>query len=221
MNSEPGQDPASLLTRAAAGDAEAWGALLVRHQDRLASIVCFRLDPRLRGRVDAADVLQEVFVAATTRRHEFFAQTTQPLFLWLRWMAGNTLLELHRHHLGFQMRDVRREMSDGRDGRDRGQEADDGTRAAIVAQLTCGVTGPATAAERGELMMRLHDALGKMDPVDREVLALRHYEQLTNAEAAQVLGIQERAAGKRYLRALQRLRETLADMPGGLTELRP
>src|SRR5688500_2816568 len=109
MNRDMGADPALLLSRAAAGDAEAWGALLALHGDRLKSIVCFRLDARLRGRVDVADVLQEVFVAATTRRHEFFAQATQqPLFLWLRWMAGNTLLELHRHHLGFQMRDVRR-----------------------------------------------------------------------------------------------------------------
>ena len=212
MNWDPGPDPASLLTRAAAGDAEAWGALLARHQDRLGSIIRFRLDPRLRGRVDAADVVQEVFIAATARRGEFFAQATQPLFLWLRWMTSNTLLELHRHHLGYQMRDVRRETAAGRD---------DETRAALVAQLSCGITGPPTAAAREEVVVRLREALGTMDSVDREVLALRHYEQLTNAEAAQVLGIQERAAGKRYLRALERLRETLAGMPGGLAELRP
>jgi RNA polymerase sigma-70 factor (ECF subfamily) len=222
MNWDAGPDPASLLSRAAAGDAEAWGALLARHQDRLTSVICFRLDPRLRGRVDAADVLQEVFVAATARRGEFFAQTTQqPLFLWLRWMAGNTLLELHRHHLGFQMRDVRREAAAGQAWWPASGERQDETRDALVAQLTGGATGPATAAERKEAVTRLHEALATIDPVDREVLALRHYEQLTNAEAAQVLGIQERAAGKRYLRALERLRETLAEMPGGLTELRP
>jgi RNA polymerase sigma-70 factor, ECF subfamily len=223
MNWEEGPGPASLLARAAVGDAEAWGALLAHHEARLRSVVSFRLDPRLRGRVDAADVLQDVFAAATARRHEFFAQATQPLFLWLRWMAANTLLELHRHHLGFQMRDVRREIAAGQAGcaRAEGGARDDDTRAALAAQLTCGITGPATAVERRETIMRLHEALGKMDAVDREVLALRHYEQLTNAEVAQVLGIQERAAGKRYLRALERLRETLADMPGGLTELRP
>ena len=92
---------------------------------------------------------------------------------------------------------------------------------ALVAQLTGGATGPATAAGRAEIKARLNEALGKMDATDREVLALRHYEQLTSAEAAQVLGIQERAAAKRYLRALERLREMLSDMPGGLTELRP
>jgi RNA polymerase sigma-70 factor (ECF subfamily) len=72
-----------------------------------------------------------------------------------------------------------------------------------------------------ELHARLNEVLGRMDAMDREVLALRHYEQLTSAEAAQVLGIQERAAAKRYTRALERLREMLADMPGGITELRP
>ena len=102
-----------------------------------------------------------------------------------------------------------------------GADGDDSTRAALVAQLTGGATGPATAAGRAEVKARLNEALGQMDATDREVLALRHYEQLTSAEAAQVLGIQERAAAKRYLRALERLREMLADMPGGLTELRP
>jgi RNA polymerase sigma-70 factor (ECF subfamily) len=162
--------------------------------------------------------MQEMFVAATARRAEFFQQSAQPLFLWLRWMVWNTLLELHRHHLGAQMRDARREMHFGclPDGAGR----HDDTRAALVEQLTGGATGPATAAGRAEVKARLNEALEKMDPIDGEVIALRHYEQLTSAEAAQVLGIQEGAASKRYLRALERLREILADMPGGLTGLR-
>ena len=220
MNAGNGSDPALLLARAADGDADAWGRLLARHQERLTGVVTFRLDPRLRGRIDAADVMQEAFISATARRTEFFAQTTQPLFLWLRWMVGNTLLELHRHHLGAQMRDPRREVAAGRhhDGSGNG---DDSTRAALVAQLTAGATGPSTAAGRAEVGERLNEALGRMEPLDREVIALRHFEQLTSAEAAQVLGIQERAAAKRYLRALERLREALADMPGGLAGLQP
>ena len=116
------------------------------------------------------------------------------------------------------MRAKWREMASGRhpDG-----AGDENTRSALVAELTGGVTGPATAAGRAEVKARLDEALGRMDPTDREVVALRHYEQLTSAETAQVLGIQERAAAKRYLRALERLRELLADMPGGLTGLRP
>lgn len=218
MDAEVGSDPAVLLARAAGGDIDAWGALLARHQERLARVALFRLDPRLRGRVDAGDVMQEAFVAATARRAEFFQQSRQSLFLWLRWIVGNILLELHRGHLGAQMRDPRREISVHR-----GSSGESGseTRVALVAQLTAGATGPATAAGQAEVKRRLSDALEKMDATDREVLALRHFEQLTNAEAAEVLGIQERAAAKRYTRALERLREILAQMPGGLTELRP
>ena len=207
------------MARAAGGDGDAWGALLARHQQRLQGVVSFRLDPRLRGRVDTADVMQEAFITATARRADFFAQSAQPLFLWLRWIVGNTLLELHRHHLGARMRDPRREGQPGGGSSD--CAGDDGTRAALIAQLTAGVTGPATGAGRAELKARLDEALGRMDAADREVLALRHYEQLTSSEAALVLGIQERAAAKRYLRALERLREMLAEMPGGLTGLRP
>ncbi|HEY3391594.1 MAG TPA: sigma-70 family RNA polymerase sigma factor [Lacipirellulaceae bacterium] len=213
MNAEDASEEALLSNRAAGGDMDAWGALLARHQERLLGVVRFRLDPRLCGRIDPADVLQETFIAATTRRPEFFGQSAQPLFLWLRWMVGNTLLELHRHHLGAKMRDARREVSSGRCSDANDSHA---TRTALVAQLTAGVTGPATAAGRAELLARLNEALDRMDATDREVLALRHYEQLTSAEAAQVLGIQERAAAKRYTRALERLREMLSDAPAGL-----
>ena len=215
MNADNAPNEATLLARAARGDQEAWGALLARHQARLQCVAAFRLDDRLGGRVDAADVVQEAFVEATARRAEFFEQSAQPLFLWLRWMVGNTLLDLHRQHLGAQRRDVKREVRcpDG--------SGDDSTRAALVARLTAGATGPATAAGRAEIKARLDEALGQLDAGDREVIALRHFEQLTSAEAAQVLGIQERAAAKRYLRAMDRLREVLAALAGGLTELRP
>jgi RNA polymerase sigma-70 factor (ECF subfamily) len=216
--SEESPHAESLLARAAEGDAAAWGYLLSFHQERLTRIVEFRMDRRLRGRLDAADVVQDAFMAATTRQSEFFGQSSQPLFLWLRWMVGNKLLELHRHHLGAQMRDARREHASGHCyNTDDSHEA---THTALVAQLSAGATGPATAAGRAELHARLNDALSKMDATDREVLALRHFEQLTSAEAAQVLGIQERAAAKRYTRALERLRDILADTLGSLTELR-
>ena len=205
-----------LLDRAASGDDDAWGALLAMHQERLLAVLSFRLDPRLRGRVDAADVIQDAFIVATARRSDFFGQMAQPLFLWLRWIVRNTLLDFHRRHLGTKMRDAAREVA----ARQRGTSADiDDTGAALVAQLSAGATGPATAAGRAEVKVRLSQAMAQLEPIDREVLALRHFEQLTNAEAAQVLGIKERAAAKRYVRALERLREMLSDMPGGLTGL--
>jgi RNA polymerase sigma-70 factor, ECF subfamily len=211
-DSDPSQAERHLADRAAGGDAAAWGALLARHQERLACVAAFRLARRQRGRVEPADVVQEAFAAATARRDEFFAQSARPLFLWLRWVMGNTLLVLHRHHLGVRMRDVRREQA-GSGG--------DETCGNLIAELTAGVSGPATAARHAELRARVAEAMDRMSAGDREVLALRHFEQLSNAEAAQVLGIHERAAAKRYLRALERLREVLAGMPGGLTEVRP
>jgi RNA polymerase sigma-70 factor (ECF subfamily) len=204
-----------LLGRAASGDSAAWGQLLAVHEQRLTRMVAFRMDPRLRGRVDAADVVQDAFAEASEHRAEFFRAASVPLFLWLRGIVSNKLLETHRYHLGTRKRDLKRERSI-----DAPQEPDE-TSAALCAELTAGLTRPSVAAVRGEVTTRLAKALSEMDPTDREVLALRHFEQLTSAETAQVLHIQERAAAKRYLRALERFRKILAEMPGGLTELRP
>jgi RNA polymerase sigma-70 factor, ECF subfamily len=209
----------ALLARAAAGEPAAWGKLVTAHQERLVRMVAFRMDPRLRGRIDAADVVQDAFVEASAHRAVYFGtpepQRAAALFLWLRGVVNNKLLEVHRHHLGTRMRDVKRERP-----LDAPRRPDD-TSAALCAHLTAGLTRPGVAAARGEISTRLAAGLGAMDPTDREVLALRHFEQLTSAETAHVLGIEERAAAKRYLRALGRLKQILSEMPGGLTEMRP
>jgi RNA polymerase sigma-70 factor, ECF subfamily len=199
-----------LLRLAADGDQASWGVLLTRHEERLRRLVAFRLDQRLQGRVDPADVVQEVYLEALAHLGEYLREPAMPFFLWLRGITGNKLLELHRRHLGTQMRDAAREVSLHRGG------LPETTSAALAAQLLGHATGPSEAAARAEAKLRLQEALNRMDALDREVLALRHFEQLSNAEAAQVLGIQEKAAGKRYLRALKRLKEILAAMPGGL-----
>jgi RNA polymerase sigma-70 factor (ECF subfamily) len=203
-----------LLHQAAAGDSAAWGALLEVHGDRLRRMVAFRLDPRLQGRVDASDVVQEAYLKAVDHRPDYFRQPEPvPLFLWLRNIVGNKLHETHRHHLGARMRDAGREVAGGSDA--------DATSVALLAGLTGHGSGPGTAAAGAEAKDRVREALAGMGETDREVLALRHFEQLTNGETAAVLGIQERAAKERYVRAMRRLREALADMPGGLTGLRP
>jgi RNA polymerase sigma-70 factor (ECF subfamily) len=199
-----------LLRRAADSDAESLGALLTRHEERLRRMVAFRLDPRLQGRIDPEDVLQEVNLAASEHLADYLGRPAMPFFLWLRGIAGHKLLELHRRHLGTPMRDARREVSLYRGA------LPGATSAALAAQLLGHQTRPSEAAVRAEDKIRLQEALNGMDPLDREVLALRHFEQLTNAEAASVLQIKEAAAGKRYLRALERLREILAQMPGGM-----
>ena len=197
-----------LLRRAADGDGESLGALLTRHEGRLRRMVAFRLDPRLQGRIAPEDVLQEVYLAASEHLLDYFGQPAMSFFFWLRGIAAHKLLELHRSHLGTRMRDVRREVSLHRGA------LPDATSAALAAQLLGHHTRPSEAAVRAEAKIRLQEALNGMDPIDREVLALRHFEQLTNAEVARVLQIKETAAGKRYLRALGRLREILSQLPG-------
>lgn len=184
---------------------------MAEHQERLRRLVAFRLDPRLRGRVDAADVVQDAYAEAADHREAFFRLPPIPVFLWLRGVVWNKLLEVHRHHLGTRMRDAALDRF----------ASPETTSIALVEQLSGHLTGPATAAARSEIKLRLRDALGRIDPADREVLALRHFEQLTNGEAAAILGIQERAAAKRYVRALKRLKDVLAALPGGLSGVRP
>lgn len=192
-----------------------WGELLQRHRDRLRRMVALRLDRRLFGRVDPSDIIQEAFIEATTRREGYLREPTMPLFLWLRFLAGQKLLEIHRRHLGVKARDAGREIALHHGA------LPEATSAALAAQLLGRMTTPSQAAVRAEMKVRLQDALNAMDPMDREILALRHFEQLTSAEAAAVLGIQERAASKRFLRALERLRIILAAMPGGLEGIGP
>lgn len=198
-----------LLRRAADGDGASLGALLIQHDGRLRRMVSFRLDPRLQGRVDPDDVIQEVCLAASQHLQDYLGQPATPFFFWLRGIAAHKLQELHRRHLGTPMRDARREVSLYRGA------MPGATSAALAAQLLGHATRPSEAAVRAEAKVQLQEALNGMDPLDREVLALRHFEQLTNAEAARVLQIKEAAAGKRYLRALARLREILSQLPGG------
>ena len=201
-----------LLQRAAEGDQESWGALLTRHRERLRRQVAFRMDQRLQGRIDPSDVIQEVCLEAAAALAAYLRRPAIPFFLWLRGITSNKLLELHRYHLGTQMRDARREVSLYHGA------SPETTSAALAAQLLGHATRPSEAAIRAEAKLRLQEALNGMDSLDREVLALRHFEQLSPAETAQVLGISKKAAGMRYLRALKRLKEILTDLPGGPRE---
>jgi RNA polymerase sigma-70 factor (ECF subfamily) len=205
-------DDEDLVKRAASGDPESWEALFRRYRVRLRRVIGFRLDPRLRGRIDSSDVLQEVCLEAWQSLGAYVQQPDTPFFLWLRTVANHKLVDLHRHHLGARMRDARREVSLDHRG------SAGATSAALAAQLLGHLTRPSEAAVREETKARLQTALNSMDPIDRETLALRHFEQLSVSEAAQVLGIKEKAAGMRYVRALRRLREILQGI-GGLQEL--
>jgi RNA polymerase sigma-70 factor, ECF subfamily len=206
-------DTVHLVQRARAGDPAALNELFARHRDRLRRMVQMRLDRRLQGRVDASDVIQDAYLEASRRLDDYLREPDMPLFLWLRFLVGERLLILHRQHLGAQMRDARREVSLYR------AALPEASSAALAAQLLGKLTSPSEAAVRAERLLRLQEAVNRLDPLDREVLSLRHFEQLSRAETAQMLGIEESAAAKRYIRALKRLKDTLADLPGGLEGL--
>jgi RNA polymerase sigma-70 factor (ECF subfamily) len=211
MPEETGEND-ELLRLAAAGDGQSWQALVGRSQPRLRRMVAFRLDQRLQGRVDPSDVLQDAYLEAWRDLGSYLDRPEIPFFLWLRGIAGNKLRELHRHHLGTQMRDPRREVSI------HGGAMPETTTTAMAAELLGNLTRASEEAVRLELKIRLQEALNAMDPLDREVLALRHFEQLSPAETARVLGIKEKAAGMRYVRALRRLKEILKGLGGDWLE---
>jgi RNA polymerase sigma-70 factor (ECF subfamily) len=214
-NSVNSEATARLIDNASQGDKDAWGALLAMHRERLRRMVALRIDQRLRGRVDPSDVIQEACLDATRELAQYLQNPVLPFYLWLRFLTGIRLAKTHRYHLGTQVRDVGREISLYRGA------TPEASSEALAAQLLGRETRPSEAAMRAELQLRLQEALSAMDPVDREALILRHFEQLSNAEAAAVLGIKEAAAGKRYIRALERLRDILVSMPGGPRELLP
>jgi RNA polymerase sigma-70 factor, ECF subfamily len=211
---DPGET-SELLRRAAAGDRASWGRLLQGHRDRLRRMVTLRLDPRLRGRLDPSDVLQEAYLEASARLADYLARPTMPFFLWLRFLAGQKMVTLHRRHLGVHMRAAGREVSLHRGG------LPETTTGVLADRLLARDPRPSEAAAREELKLRLREALDAMGPIDREVLALRHFEHLSRAETAEVLGIQEAAVSKRYVRALKRLKDLLGQTPGGLTGFAP
>jgi RNA polymerase sigma-70 factor (ECF subfamily) len=183
-------------------------ALFDRHRDRLRRLIRLRLDRRLQGRLDPSDVLQETYLEVARRAPEYRARPTMEPFLWLRFLAVQKLAELHRRHLGAPMRDVGQEVALHRGALPQASSA------SLAAMLLGRLTSPTLAARRAELRLRLQDVLNAMDPLDREVLSLRHFEELSNGEVAEVLGLTKTAASNRYIRALQRLRGALASIPG-------
>jgi RNA polymerase sigma-70 factor (ECF subfamily) len=208
MPEETGENH-ELLRLAATRDGGSWQALVDRGQFRLRRMVAFRLDRRLQGRVDPSKVLQDAYLEAWCGPGSYLDRPEIPFFLWLRSIAGNKLRELHRHHLGKRMRDRRREVPIP------GGAIAEATTTAMAAELLGDFTRAREEALRLGLKARLEAALEAIDPLDREMLNLRHFEQLSPAEATRVLGIKAKAAGTRYVRALRRLKGIL-DALGGV-----
>jgi RNA polymerase sigma-70 factor, ECF subfamily len=209
MTGEHG-DNEMLLRRAAAGDLAALAEFWQRHRKRLRQMVRLRLDRRLQGRVDPSDVLQEAYIDLAERLPEYARQFPFTPYLWSRLVTGQRLVEVHRRHLGTAMRDAGREVSLYRGALPQASSA------SLAGQLLGRFTTASHAAIRAERQVQLQAVLNGMEPMDREILALRHFEDLSNGEAAEVLGLSKTAANNRYIRALGRLRDLLERMPGFL-----
>jgi RNA polymerase sigma-70 factor (ECF subfamily) len=200
------ETPDELVARARSGDARALSDLLSLHECALLRMVELRFEAGLRGRLEPADVVQEALGHAARRFPEWCGQTTYPFHVWLRLLTAQSLSEARRRHVGAQMRDAQREIAL--------DPVASVSSVNAVDFVIASQTSPTHAARREEVRARVLAAVQELEPMDREILSLRHFEGLSNADAALELGIEPAAASKRYVRALQRLRPVLSDLDG-------
>ena len=201
-----------LIQRALAGEEAALAELFDAHRARLERMVNLRMDYRLRARVDASDVLQEAYLDLAQRLPEYAKQAKYPFFLWLRLVTEQRLAQVHRKHLNAAMRNADLEVSLNH------QATGQASTFFLASRLIGTFTSASQHAIRSEMQVKLQEVLNSMDPNDREILALRHFEELSNEETAQVLEIGTSAASKRYIRALRRLKGALEKIPGFMDE---
>jgi RNA polymerase sigma-70 factor (ECF subfamily) len=197
-------DTDELVEQARGGDREARQQLLVRHRHRLRQMVALRMDRRLRARVDPSDVVQEALADAAQELSDYLRQRPLPFYPWLRQLAWERLIELHRRHLHAQKRSVRREDPEF-------LALPEESAVQLAQRLLAPGSTPSERLVRDELRGRVQAALAQLSPRDREVLVLRHLEQLSTQDTAAVLGITLGAVKTRHLRALERLRGLLGE----------
>ena len=191
-----------IVDRMRRGDPQALADVFSHFRQQLRRIVRFRLDYRLAARVSDSDVLQETYIAAAKRLDHFSNHPEMPPLLWLRLIVGQQLIDLHRRHFKTEMRDIRKEVS-------LQQTISPNTSLALAARLAGSMVSMTEIVVQAERIERLETVLNEMNPIDREVIALRHFEELSNLDTAQVLGITSSASSKRYLRAMTRLGELM------------
>jgi RNA polymerase sigma-70 factor (ECF subfamily) len=202
----------ALLERLRGGEQGALGELFSKYQPQLRRMVELRLDRRLGGRVAASDVLQEAYIDAAERWRHYFEKAGMSFYVWLRLIVNQSLVDVHRRHLGAKMRAAGMEVPVA-GGAVSGCES-----ACLAREFVARLESPSATVRQAELLGHAEAALEGMDPIDREILTLRHFEELTNNEVAELLGLAKAAASNRYVRALGRLKEALAEVPGFFEE---
>jgi RNA polymerase sigma-70 factor (ECF subfamily) len=204
MKTRPDPDTNELIQRARQGDATAQQLLLVRHERRLRQMVRLRMDRRLAARVDPSDVVQEGLADAALGLSEYLRRPPLPFYPWIRQLTWKRLIELHRRHLYAKKRSVRREEPDV-------LHLPEDSAVELAGRLIAGGETPGHRMLREEMAARLRAALAQLPTRDREVLVLRHLEQLSTSETAAVLGLAEAGVKARQVRALVRLRRILGE----------
>ena len=203
--SHEGQLTLVLLDRVRRGDGDAVNGLLERHRETIKRMIDRRMDRGVQRRVDASDIVQDVMIEANRRLGDYLANPTMPFQLWLRHMARDRLIDAHRRHRVAASRSVDREVPLVV------PDSGDQSQADLGGQIADRELTPAAAATWHELERRFAAAVDLLDEGDRQIVLLRHFEHLSTAEAADVLGLSKPAAGMRYLRAMRRLRVLLDD----------
>ena len=194
------------------GDETALAALFQQHRHKLRSMVAFRMDSNLKGRVDPSDVIQESFLDLSKRLNEFNERKAMSPFVWMRLVTLESLVNVHRRHITTQQRDARRDLSIDRDV---GLGV---TSVSLAAGLLAKLSSASGKAVRSEQKARLHELINQLDDDDREIIGLRFFEGVSNGEAAEILGLTKQTASKRFMRAIERLRTSMHEVPG-LAEL--
>jgi RNA polymerase sigma-70 factor (ECF subfamily) len=192
-------DTEQLLDRVVQGDSSAAAALLTRHQKRLRKMVYLRIDPRLVARLDPSDIVQDALADAHRRLPEYAAERPIPFYPWLRRLAWERLLQMHRHHIEAKRRSVLRE-----DLLPLSHESE-----LILAERLAETSSPSNRLLRHEIGERVRRAIAQLPPADREVIVLKHLEELSFEEAAAVLEISAAAMYSRYYRAVEKLHRHL------------
>lgn len=208
-----GDATAELLHNVRDGESQAVEALLDRHRDSLRRMIALRLDQRLMQRIDVSDVVQDVLIEANRRLIDYVQNPSIPFHLWIRQIAKDRIIDAHRRHRLSAKRSIDREQPVA------SAPAPDQSTLDLVNQFRDGALTPAAAATQRELAQHIERAIHHLKEGDREIILMRHYEQLNNQEIAQSLGLTEPAASMRYLRAIKRLREVIESMPDLFREL--
>jgi RNA polymerase sigma-70 factor (ECF subfamily) len=206
MNPDQSCEIQALVTAAAGGDRDAMSHLFEIYQARLRQMIALRIDPRVKSRIDPSDVLQEAYLDVSRKLEDYTKKANMSFYVWLRLVTGERLLKIHRTHLRTEKRDINREQ--------RCHPAmPDASSVCLVEVLANQSTSASQRVIRKEAHDILKEALDEMDLIDREVLVMRHFENLSNQEVAETMGITKTAASNRYIRAMKRLKTELERNP--------